>query len=183
MNNIQLYAISSPSGGGKTTIVKEVLRRHPILKFSISATTRSIRNGEINGKDYFFKTKDEFKKLITDNQLIEYEELFGSYYGTLKSEIENTIRDNNKMIFDVDVNGALNIKKMYPNNSKLIFIEPANIATLQQRLRERKTESEQGLEKRFQRIPFELQAGKKFDKIIINNKLEEAIKEVEKEIE
>ena len=87
------------------------------------------------------------------------------------------------MIFDVDVNGALNIKKMYPNNSKLIFIEPPNIATLQQRLRERKTESEQGLEKRFQRIPLELEEGKKFDKIIINNELEEAIKEVEKEIE
>ncbi len=183
MNNKQLIAISSPSGGGKTTIVKEILRRHPLLKFSISATTRKKRNGELDGKDYFFKTEEEFQELISNNKLVEYEELFGNYYGTLKSEIDNSIRDNETMIFDVDVNGALNIKKIYPNNSKLIFIQPPNIATLQQRLRERNTESEGGLEKRFQRISLELEAGKIFDKIIINNKLEEAIKEVEKEIE
>lgn len=182
MNKKFLLAISSPSGGGKTTIVKELLRKHPSLKFSVSATTRTKRNGETNGKDYYFLSKKEFLNLIKENKLVEYEKLFGNYYGTLKSEIEKTLKQKRKMIFDVDVKGALNIKKQYPETSKLIFIKPPDIETLQNRLRQRKTESEHALKKRFKRISLELKKGKKFDVTIINDKLEKAVKEVEKEI-
>ncbi|MDA0986184.1 MAG: guanylate kinase [Bacteroidetes bacterium] len=182
MNKIQLFAISSPSGGGKTTIVKEVLRRHPELLFSVSATTRKKRKNEVEGKDYFFKSKDEFLQLIKNKELIEVEELFGNYYGTLLSEVDRALKNGSKMIFDIDVKGALSIKKKYPKNSKLIFIKPPDIETLKNRLRDRKTETEEDLKIRLQRISLELNKAKKFDKTIINDKLENAINQTEEEI-
>ncbi|MFZ1081505.1 MAG: guanylate kinase [Candidatus Kryptoniota bacterium] len=172
-----LLVISAPSGAGKTTIVKEVLRQFPTFKFSVSATTRKIRTGEINGKDYFFLTKDEFDKKIADGDLVEYEEIYSSYYGTLKSETEKALSNGENMVFDVDVKGGLSIKKKFPE-AVLIFIKPPSIEILRKRLEGRGSESKEQIERRMTRVPMELEKGDLYDYIIINDELRKAVKEV-----
>lgn len=179
MSTAKLFAFAAPSGGGKTSVIKPLLQRHPDFKFSVSATTREMRSGEVNGKDYFFLSKEEFESLIARGEFVEHEFFFGNYYGTLKREVERALNAGHSMIFDVDVKGALSIKKMYPNDAVLIFVAPPSIEILEQRLRSRKTEDEEKIQRRLSRMPMELESGKQFDVIVVNDDLERAITEVD----
>ncbi len=174
----QLIVLSAPSGAGKTTLARYLLNVFPEFKFSVSATTRNPRPNEINGKDYYFFSEDKFLQLIEKNELIEYEQIYGNYYGTLKSEVERRLKNGEIVLFDIDVKGALSIKKLYPQESLLIFISPPSFEILKQRLISRGTESEEELAKRLQRIELEMSMKDKFDFIIINDDLEKAKKEL-----
>lgn len=179
MSRSKLIVVSAPSGGGKTSIVKEILKRHPEFEFSVSGTTRPKRANEVEGVDYFFLSKKEFERLIQNNELAEYELIYGNYYGTLKREIDRTIRSNKTMLFDVDVKGGLSIKRLYGENAVLIFIEPPSIAVLEHRLRNRKTEDEETFQKRMERVALELEMGTQFDFRVVNDSLPRAIDEVD----
>lgn len=176
----QIIVISSPSGGGKTTIARHLMKIRPDLEFSISATTRNMRHNEHFAKDYFFLTRREFEEKIENEEFIEYEEIYGNYYGTLKSEVNKKINKGRKLLFDVDVKGALSLKKLYPNISLLIFIMPPDIETLKKRLSKRKTESEDQLNLRIERAIMELGYKDNFDEIIINDDLKKAFSEIER---
>lgn len=178
----KLIVISAPSGSGKTTIAKEIMKRFPALGFSVSATTRRRRPEEIDGRDYFFLTGDEFRKRLDAGEFVEWEELYGDLYGTLKVEVDRAIEKGNGLLFDVDVKGGLSIKKHYPD-AFLIFIRPPSIDTLKDRLLKRRTESADALGKRLARVEMELDLGKKFDRQVVNDELERAIGEVQELIE
>ncbi len=178
MQRGRLIVVSAPSGSGKTTIAKKIMEKFPFIKFSVSATTRPKRNGEIDGKDYFFLTKEEFEKKIQNGELLEWEEIYGNYYGTLKSVVESALKNGEVLLFDVDVNGAISIKKKFPDDSVLIFIKPPNIETLKERLKRRKTETEEQIKKRLERVPMELGKAEFFDYIFVNDKLEDTVNAV-----
>ena len=156
-----------------------MLQRHPDFEFSVSATTREMRPGEVNGKDYFFLSKEEFESLIAQGQFVEHEFFFGNHYGTLKREVDRALKAGHSMIFDIDVKGALSIRTMYPNDAVLIFIAPPSIEVLELRLRNRKTEDEETINRRLSRMPMELEAGKQFDATVVNDDLDRAITEVD----
>lgn len=177
-----MIVVSAPSGAGKTTIAKKIMEKFPFIKFSVSATTRPKRDGEVDGKDYFFLTREEFEKKIQNGELLEWEEIYGNYYGTLKSVVEEALKNGNVLLFDVDVNGAISIKKKFPDDTVLIFLKPPNMETLKERLKRRKTESEEQLKKRIERVPMELEKAVYFDYIFVNDKLEDTIKSVERAI-
>lgn len=170
---------SAPSGAGKTTIVKELLKKHPQeLSLSVSATTRPKRSFEENGKDYFFLGKNEFIKDIEEQKFLEYEEVHGNYYGTLIEKVENLVAQGKAVLFDIDVKGAKSIKKTYPD-AILIFIKPPSKETLRERLRGRKSETEESIEHRLNRLDFEYEQARFFDFEIINNSLQKALREIE----
>ena len=176
MKKNKLIIFSAPSGSGKTTIVRQILKETPSLEFSISACSRKPREGEINGTDYHFFSIDEFKDKIDNNEFIEWEEVYtNQYYGTLKSEVYRIWDKGNHVIFDVDVVGGVNIKEQFPDKSLAIFIEAPSIEILEKRLRKRGTESEGQITKRINKAEKELKFAAKFDKIIINDKLDQAI--------
>ncbi len=179
MNRGRLIVISAPSGCGKTTIAKAILSKHPEMLFSVSATTRPMRNGEVNGKDYYFLTKQEFENCIKDGGLVEWEEIYGNYYGTLKSEIHKALDNGRSMMFDVDVKGALSIRRNFPKDSVLVFIEPPGMEVLIERLKNRKTENEETLKRRLDRVPMELEQGSQFDFKVVNDDLDSAIAQVD----
>ena len=179
----KLIIFSAPSGSGKTTIVKKVLKKFNNLEFSISACSRLPRKGEINAKDYYFLSVDEFKNNIKENKFVEWEEVYkNQYYGTLVSELERIWEKGNSVVFDVDVIGGLNIKKKYPDNSLAIFIKPPSKKELENRLRNRATDSEEQIKKRIDKAEEELEYAKDFDKVILNDNLEEAVEETIKVI-
>ncbi|MBI4534893.1 MAG: guanylate kinase [Ignavibacteriae bacterium] len=178
MNRGKLIVISAPSGSGKTTIAKEIMKRNPTLVFSVSATTRAKRDGEVEGRDYFYLTEDEFLKKIDEGEFIEWEKLYGNYYGTLKQEVERTICNGKHMLFDVDVNGGLSIKRKYPD-ACLIFIKPPSIEALKQRLFGRRTENGTATTRRLDRVPMELEKGQEFEHQIVNDALDIAVEEVQ----
>ena len=179
MRTPKLIVISAPSGCGKTTIAREILKRYPDIAFSVSATTRPKRSNEVDGVDYFFLTNDQFHKNIDDGAMVEWEEIYGNYYGTLKPEIDRALHTGQSMLFDVDVNGALSIKKKYPKDTILIFIKPPSMEVLTQRLRNRKTETPETIQQRLDRVPMELQQAKQFDVSVINDELQDAIQRVD----
>ena len=175
-----LYVIAAPSGAGKTTIVRELLKKHPGIVFSVSATTRKKRDNETEGRDYFFYNKDEFRKMIENGELVEHEILFnGDYYGTLKSFVNENIENGRNVIFDIDVNGAVNIKKIYGNKAILIFIMPPDLDTLKERLKKRGTESIEQINERIKRVDLEIGKKNDFDYIVVNDDLQKAVSEVE----
>jgi guanylate kinase len=174
-----LIVISAPSGCGKTTIAHEILRRNSGMRFSVSATTRGLRPGEVDGTDYFFLSREEFAKRIGQGDLVEWEEIYGDYYGTLKDQVESALRDGISVVFDIDVNGALSIKKKYPLDAVLIFIDPPSMDALKQRLLGRKTENPEAINKRIARMPMELERGSLFDFRVVNDDLERAVQEVD----
>jgi len=172
----KMIIISAPSGAGKTTIVKSILHEFPQLAFSVSATTRSMRAGEQNGKDYYFLTSLEFKKRMDEHSFIEYEQVYeGLLYGTLKSEVDRIWAEKKVVIFDVDVKGGMNIKQQYPKESCSIFIKPPSIEELERRLRGRGTDDEQTIKMRMDRASEELTYESMFDVVIVNDLLDEAI--------
>jgi len=177
VNRGLLLVISAPSGAGKTTIVREVLQRFPSFEFSVSATTREMRPGEINGRDYFFLSKSDFENKIAGGELVEYEEIYSNYYGTLKGEIERAISAGENIVFDVDVKGGLSIKKKFPQ-AVTIFIKPPSFEILKERLEMRGSETKEQIERRLKRVPMELEKGEFYDYIIINDDLERAVSEV-----
>ncbi len=175
----KLFVVSGPSGCGKTTIAGEILRRHPDITFSVSATTRPKRQGEVDGKDYFFITKKEFEEKIHRGGLVEWENIYGEYYGTLKSEVDRAAKSGHPIIFDVDVKGALSIKSRYGDRAVIIFIKPPSIETLLDRLRNRRTETPAELAKRSERFKMELERSNDFDYCVVNDILETAITDVD----
>lgn len=180
----KLVIFSAPSGSGKTTIVQHLLKRDFKLEFSISATSRPKREHEVNGKDYYFLSVEEFKTKIENDEFLEWEEVYeGCFYGTLKSEVDQIRQKGHNVIFDVDVVGGINIKKYYKEEALAIFIQPPSIEELEKRLRSRNTDSEEVIVKRVEKFRFELGFSNQFDKIIINDKLEDALTEAESLLE
>ncbi len=166
-----LIVLSAPSGGGKSTVARHLMRNIPNLEFSISATTRKKRPREVEGKDYYFISKEEFEKKIEAGELVEYEEIFGNYYGTLKSTVDKALKENRLLLFDIDVKGALSIKKLYPKKSLLVFLSPPSLGELERRLKGRGAESEEQIRNRLDRVKTELELKKDFDVDILNKDL------------
>ncbi|MFT2007339.1 guanylate kinase [Pontibacter sp. 13R65] len=178
----KIIIFSAPSGAGKTTIVKHLLQVNPKLDFSISACTRDKRGrSEENGKDYYFITPEDFKKRIENDEFVEWEEVYeGAFYGTLKSEIERIWASGKYPILDVDVKGGLSIKEFYKDNALAIFVKPPSIEELAKRLTARNTDSTSSISSRVFKAEFELRFENKFDKVIVNDNLEEAFAKAEK---
>ena len=176
-----MIVFSAPSGSGKTTLVKHLLDTFSILEFSISATSRSPRGEEINGKDYHFLDTESFKKGVNNNSFIEHEEVYpGIYYGTLKSELKKIWINKKIVVFDIDVVGGLNIKRQFSNNTLTIFIKPPNIETLEKRLLNRKTDNSDNIKIRIAKAKNEMTSCDRFDHIVINDDLEIAKLKIEK---
>lgn len=174
--NGKIIVFSAPSGAGKTTIVKEILKTFPQIVFSISVTTRPKRETERDGIEYFFLSEDEFKKRIKNEDFIEWEKFYDYYYGTLKSHIVANIQSGKTVLLELDVKGALTIKRLYPY-AHLIYISPPSFEELVNRLRQRNTESESDFLKRIERAKMELSLKDQFDYIIENEELGTAINE------
>jgi guanylate kinase len=171
-----MIVVSAPSGAGKTTIVKHLLQKFPQLGFSVSATSRTIREGELDGREYYFVSSLNFRIMIEQGKLLEWQEVYpGSYYGTQISEVERITGNGQFPVFDVDVVGGLNIKKMYKEYALAIFIKPPSYEILESRLRSRATDSEESLQKRLNKVKWELTFEKDFDYVIVNDNLPDAL--------
>lgn len=180
--NILIF--SAPSGAGKSTVVHYLLNKYKFLQFSVSATSRKPRGEEVNGKDYFFISNDEFLRKIENNEFVEYEQVYeGTYYGTLKSEVERIWGNDGVVVFDVDVVGGANLKKRFGKQAVSVFIEPPSIKALRERLLARGTDSESAIEKRVAKAEAELTFKSKFDIVLVNDNLEKCLSEAEKIIE
>jgi len=176
----KLFIFSAPSGSGKTTIVQNLLKKDLDLEFSISATSRPKRENEIDGQDYYFLSSDDFKNKINKEEFVEWEEVYENrFYGTLKSEVQRIWSEGKHVIFDVDVVGGLNIKNQFKEKALSIFVMPPSIEELEKRLILRSTDSKEDIETRLNKASEELCYADRFDMIIVNNELEEAIDKAE----
>ncbi|MGH2643565.1 MAG: guanylate kinase [Chitinophagaceae bacterium] len=177
--NKRLIILTAPSGAGKTTIANALLKKFPNLGFTVSATTRLPRGGEINGRDYYFLSVPDFKQKISEDAFIEYEMVYpGKYYGTLNSELQRIWGDKRTPLRVVDVLGAVELKKEFESNSLAIFIQPPSLEILHRRLELRKTDDEKAIGERIKRAAMEMQYASHFYHVIVNNQLEIAIQEV-----
>jgi guanylate kinase len=175
----KLIVFSAPSGAGKTTLVKYLMEQIPSLSFSVSAASRQPRKNEVDGKDYYFLTVDEFKKKIEEQAFVEWEEVYKNhFYGTLISEVERIRNEGRHVVFDVDVKGGINIKKQFDKDVLAVFVKPPSVEVLEQRLRERATDSEKDIQTRIEKAKEELAFAPHFDVIIVNDDLNVAKKEV-----
>lgn len=172
----KLIVFSAPSGSGKTTLVRHLLHCTELsLAFSVSATSRAQREGEVHGKDYYFISLADFKKKAEEGAFLEYEEVYpGTFYGTLKSELQRIWKAGKHVIFDIDVVGGLNIKKQFPKQTLAVFVRPPSVKELENRLRNRQTESEEKIKMRLAKSEKELAFENNFDVVIENKNLEEA---------
>jgi len=176
----KLIIFSAPSGAGKTTIVKHLLTKNLNLEFSISATSRGMRHTETDGKDYYFLSPEEFRSKIDNDEFLEWEEVYqGTFYGTLKSEVERIRNIGKNVIFDVDVVGGCNIKKYYGDEALAVFVQPPSVDELRNRLVSRSTDAAEVIEKRVAKAAYELTFASQFDVIIVNDILEKAFEEAE----
>lgn len=176
----KMFIFTAPSGAGKTTIVRHLLNTYHFLEFSVSATTRAMRDHEVDGKDYYFLTPEEFRRKVSEGEFIEWEEVYDDqYYGTLRSEVDRLWEEGYTIVFDIEVKGATNIKKIYGDQCQAIFIKPPSIEILIERLTNRKTESESSLRKRIARVKREMTYQDTFDKVLVNDLLQVALKEAE----
>ena len=172
----KLIIFSAPSGSGKTTIVKRLLKIFPQFEFSISATSRQPRGQEQNGVDYFFLSQEEFREKVAADAFVEWEEVYnGTCYGTLKSEMERIWAKGNIIIFDVDVMGGINLKKLFGADACSVFIQPPSVEELERRLRGRGTDAEEVILKRIAKADFELTKASEFDHVVVNDVLSEAV--------
>jgi len=175
----KLIVIAAPSGTGKSTIVNYINQQGINLHFSISYTTRGPRKNEKNGKDYWFVTTEEFRRRIASDDFIEYEEVYGgSFYGTSKSQVASQLDEGQNIIFDVDVNGGINIKRLYGSRALSIFIMPPSIDELRKRLTNRGTDTPEVIQTRLARASYEIEQAHKFDEIVVNDDLETAERKV-----
>lgn len=171
----------APSGSGKTTIVKHLLSVDDRLMFSVSACTRQQRHNEVDGRDYYFLSHETFKEKINNGEFLEYEEVYGgNFYGTLKSEIDRIWAMGKTVIFDVDVEGGLNIKNYFGEHALAVFVKPPSVQSLEQRLRYRSTETEETLRMRIDKAIHELTYESKFEHVLLNDDLDRALGEAEK---
>ena len=177
----KLIIFSAPSGSGKTTIVRHLLKKYPnLLAFSVSASTRERRDHEVDGKDYYFIPKKEFRERIAKNEFAEWEEVYaGNYYGTFKTEIERLWNEGKQVLFDVDVKGGLKLKEIYRESALAVFVKVSSEAEIIRRLSERGTETEKSLETRLGKVRYELSFEDKFDVVLINDDLDETLKKAE----
>ena len=172
MNAGKLIVFSAPSGSGKTTLVHHLLTDNLPLGYSISATSRLPRKGEVNGEDYYFITEQEFQQKIEEKAFEEFEEVYtGTYYGTYKSEIERLWSENKHVLFDIDVLGGLNIKHLFPDQTLALFVNPPSLNALEKRLRLRGTENEERIAQRMEKSTEEMTRAKDFDVILLNDNL------------
>ena len=177
MRRGKLIIISAPSGTGKSTIIRWLMREHPELNltFSISCTSRAPRGTEQNGVDYFFLTPEEFREKIDNGEFLEYEEVYeGRFYGTLKAQVERQLEAGQNVVFDVDVKGGVNIKDYYGDEALSVFIKPPSIAELRRRLEGRGTDTPEGIDQRIARAEFELTFVNQFDTFVVNDDLTQA---------
>lgn len=176
MKKGKLFVFSAPSGSGKTTIVRHLLAQKNLhLDFSISATSRAPRANEINEKDYYFLSADEFRAKIKDDAFLEWEEVYeNNFYGTLRSELERIWALGKHVVFDIDVVGGLNIKKQFPEETLAIFVKPPSIEEMERRLRGRQTDPEEKIRERVAKAATELEFSSKFDVVLVNDDLAEA---------
>ncbi|KJD33914.1 guanylate kinase [Tamlana nanhaiensis] len=177
----KLIVFSAPSGSGKTTIVRHLLKQNTLnLEFSISATSREKRGTEVDGKDYYFLSAKDFKSKIKAEEFLEWEEVYrDNFYGTLKTEVERIWAQGKNVIFDIDVSGGLRIKRKFPDETLAIFVKPPSIDELKIRLKKRKTESEDKINMRVAKASAELATAPLFDTIIVNDDLDKALKSAE----
>lgn len=181
MDNRKAVIFSAPSGSGKSTIVSHILKLHPELKFSVSAASRAPRGDEKNGVAYWFISADEFRKRIADDEFVEYEEVYpGSFYGTLKSEVERIWDNGDAIIFDVDVKGGVNLKKYFGDRALSVFIQAPSVEVLRQRLVGRATDSPEAIERRVAKAAEEMTYADRFDHIIVNDDLQKAYADAER---
>jgi guanylate kinase len=182
MNNGKLIIFSAPSGSGKTTIVRHLLKTFPDkIEFSISATSRPKRGVEEHGKDYHYLTTEEFKKSIENGEFLEWEEVYpGTYYGTLKSEVQRIWDKGKYVIFDIDVEGGLNLKNQFKEKALAVFVMPPSIKILEERLHSRSTDSPESIARRVAKAEKELKTAELFDAFILNEILSEAFVKAEK---
>lgn len=174
----KLVIFSAPSGSGKTTIVRELLKRFPQFEFSISATSRQPRGQERDGVDYYYLSNDEFRARVERDEFVEWEEVYaGTCYGTLKSEMERIWAKGNIIVFDVDVMGGINLKSLFGDDACSIFIMPPSVEELERRLRGRGTDSEEVIQKRINKAEFELSKADQFDFTVVNDVLDVAVDE------
>ncbi|MEE9439076.1 MAG: guanylate kinase [Saprospiraceae bacterium] len=180
IENGKMFIFTAPSGAGKTTIVRHLLKTYDFLDFSVSATTRAKRDHEKDGKDYYFMSPDEFRQKVTNGEFIEWEEVYeDQLYGTLKSEVDRVWALGKHIVFDIEVKGATNIKSLYGDQCKAIFIKPPSLEILIERLKNRKTETPASLKKRIARVKREMTYQNSFDAVLVNDLLEVALKEAE----
>lgn len=184
MSDQRLIIFTAPSGAGKTTIVRHLLKVRKDLAFSISACTRAQRYGEVQGMDYYFLSSKEFRERIEAGDFLEWEEVYkGQYYGTLRSEIDRIWALDKHVVFDMDVKGAYNIKKQFGERALTVFVKPPSPEALLERLRKRKTEDEESLRKRIARAQEEFLYERHFDVSLINAELDTALSEAEQLVE
>jgi guanylate kinase len=180
MQTGKLVIFSAPSGAGKTTIVQYLLNKIPELEFSISATTRTCRGDEVDGKDYYFISTEDFLHKVAKHEFVEFEEVYsGTFYGTLNSEINRIWKAGKVVVFDIDVEGGLRLKKKYGDDALAIFVQPPSLEILIQRLGSRGTDSEEKLKERIDKAGKELSYADRFDIILPNNDLKTACGEAE----
>ncbi len=177
----KIIIITAPSGAGKTSITRYLLKAFPQLAFSISAATREARSYEQDGRDYYFISLNDFKQRIQHNEFVEWEMVYeGKYYGTLKSELQRLWNNNQCPLLDIDVKGAIHVQQQYPDTSLTIFIEPPSVDELKRRLQSRGTETEQSLQARVNKASYEISFKEHFNKSIVNDDLERACASAEK---
>lgn len=176
----KLIIFSAPSGAGKTTLVRHLLEQNLGLEFSVSATSRQPRQGEINGKDYYFISEEAFREKIANNEFLEWEEVYsGIFYGTLKREVERIRNAGKHVIFDVDVVGGVNIKNYYGRDALAVFVKPPSVDELRTRLENRSTETKDKINMRIAKAEHELTYESRFDAVVVNDNVEEAKKRTE----
>ncbi len=178
----KVIIFSAPSGAGKSTIVNHLLEKYPELEFSISATSRAPRGNEQNGKEYYFFTADRFRQMIAEDKFVEHEEVYpGSFYGTLKSEVERIWAKGHVIVFDIDVKGGVNVKRIFGDSAFSVFIQAPSVQELRQRLTGRGTDSAEAIEKRVAKAASEMEfAAGKFDYVLVNDDLDTALAEADR---
>ena len=174
----KLFVISGSSGVGKGTVIKAFLAKHPEFQLSISCTTRKKREGEVDGKNYFFLSTDEFQNCVQNNEFLEWAEFSGNFYGTKRDFVEKCLKNETNLILEIDTKGALNVKKLMPE-AVLIFIAPPSFEELEARLRGRHTETEEAIQKRLASIKLEIENSKYFNFNVINDTVENAVMALE----
>ena len=175
----KMVVVVAPSGSGKTTMAKRLLTDFPKLQFSVSATTRDAREGEINGREYYFMSDEQFDSYIDDDAFLEWEMFYnGKRYGTLKPEVDRLLKKGYFVLLDLEVKGAMNVKKLYGNRCLAVFIQPPSLEILRERLLKRGTESDESLKLRLERVAFEMEYRDSFDITVVNDDLERAYSEI-----